>query len=86
MRLNDLVIVLEGIPSIRKVINDGQLLDRQQYDRNIQNVPYIEVIEDDLDYEEHSSDARLRRVSAQGRLIVFKQLSNINHVNDIMSH
>ena len=77
MRLDDLVTVLEGIPSIKKVINDGQLLDRQHFDRNIQNVPYIEIIEDDLDYEDHSSDARLRQVSAQGRLIIFKQLTDI---------
>ena len=77
MRLPDLVTVLEGIPSIKKVINDGQLLDRQQFDRNIANVPYIEIIEDDIDFEEHSSDARLRQVSAQGRIIVLKQLTDI---------
>ena len=84
MRLDDLVTVLEGIPSIKKVINDGQLLDRQHFDRNIQNVPYIEIIEDDLDYEDHSSDARLRQVSAQGRLIIFKQLTDIKGLLDEM--
>ncbi len=77
MRLPDVVTILQGMPSIKKVINDGQLLDRQQFDRNIANVPYIEIIEDDIDFEEHSSDARLRQVSAQGRIIVLKQLTDI---------
>jgi len=77
MRLDDVVTILEGMPSIKTVINDGQLLDRQQYDRNIANVPYIEIIEDDIDFEDHSSSARNRQVSAQGRIIVFKQFDNI---------
>jgi len=84
LRLDDVIAILEGVSSIKKVINDGQLLDRQQFDRNIANVPYIEIIEDDIDLEDHSSDARNRQVTAQGRIIVFKQVTDIKALLDEM--
>jgi len=77
LRLDDLVAILEDMPSIKVVINDGQLLDRQQFDRNMDNVPYIEVIERDIDFSEHSSDDRIRRVTAEGRIILFKHQDDI---------
>jgi len=80
LRLPDLVAVLEGMPSIEKVIDDGELIDHQIKDRNIQNIPYIELIERDIGLEDHTSTSRNRQVTAEGRIIVFKRINNIKNI------
>ena len=67
MKLDDLLTVLRSIPGVKKVISDGRLDVRQRGERNLLNVPYIEVVEEQVDLSEHTSDARKRGVAASAR-------------------
>jgi len=78
--LSDLITALESLSSIKKVIADGRFFETQGEDRNIVNVPYVEVNERDISYTEHSSTARNREVTAEGRVILMKERDNIRTI------
>ena len=78
MRLADIKTVFEAITEIKLVIADGRGIDNPKSgDRNLLNVPYVELIES-FDYTEHSSTTRIRKGSITGRIIAMKERDDPN--------
>jgi len=81
--LTEIVTILQKLNSIRAIIADGELRDDATFGpRHLLNTPYIEIVEDTVNFDEHSSDTRTRRTTASGRIILKKDVDSINGLSN----
>ena len=72
MREDDLTTIFEDIDWIKGIFFDGESIDEPKKGyRNLAYVPYVEFV-CEHDYTEHDSSSRMRRMIANGRLVVHR--------------
>lgn len=76
MRLNDIIPHLVAVTGISKVINDGRFVPVLMEDRTFNEMPFIEIVETNVDRTEHNSTDWIRWGESVARLFVKREIDD----------
>lgn len=85
MTLTDLKnLLVESIPTIKKVFNDGRIFELMRDERNITITPYIEVKEADIDASQQDGAQRILQITANAQLVYKHEIDDIVLIKDAL--